>query len=262
MSTCCAKFIEAHTQTEMFVYFVTDIVTKSDENRRRALTALIDINQNGPEEQERLERQLRQGDVATNQLRRYSQLILQTMISRAVDNFLVYVSDLLSTVFRTRPEMLRSNEQVLLEFVLKHDSMDELIEALAERRVERLAYTGMSKLAADLKDTIGFSLFESSKDLARAVRIVEARNLIVHNRAIVNRTYLRRVVDAREALGEPLVFDVNTVFDDVEYLAKMAVLADVRATEKWGLELVPYRREASEDSSARSSASAVQRSSD
>lgn len=60
--------------------------------------------------------------------------------------------------------------------MLSHESMDELVRALAERRVDRLAYRGLRELAADLKDTLGLVLFDNEDDLPRAERIVETRN--------------------------------------------------------------------------------------
>jgi len=238
MSQCCVGFVESYRQTQNFVFFVTEVVTRSDETRRIAIEALL--HGASPEERQRLEEDRAKGNTATNALRRYAQLILETIITRTVDNYLTYVAELLATVFRTRPEMLRSAEQVPLEFVLKHDNMDDLLGALAERRVERLAYSGMGRLAKDLEDTIGFSLFDSPGDLERAMRLVEDRNLIVHNRAVVNSTYLRRLPGSGRRIGERLVFDVNATFADVDFLAKMAVLADVRATEKWSLPVVPF----------------------
>lgn len=39
---------------------------------------------------------------------------------RVVDNYLCYVTDLLSLLFRSRPECLKSSETVTLDFVLDH----------------------------------------------------------------------------------------------------------------------------------------------
>jgi hypothetical protein len=123
--------------------------------------------------------------------------------ARGVDNFLTFLSELLALLFRERPETLRSSEQqVKVAFVLQHNSMEELTEALGERRVEQLAYAGMRELADRLDDQLGFQLFETEDELRRAIEFIEARNLIVHNRGIVNRTYISRVPWKRAELGE------------------------------------------------------------
>jgi hypothetical protein len=56
---------------------------------------------------------------------------------RYVDNYLVYVADLIALLFRTRPEALRSSEQVSLEQVLRHRSLDDFIAWQVDERVNQ-----------------------------------------------------------------------------------------------------------------------------
>lgn len=113
--------------------------------------------------------------------------------------------------------------------------MDELIEALAERRVERLSYQGMDALAKDVEETLGFSLFPSSTDLGTAVKAVETRNLIVHNRAVANRRYLSRMPDAAVKLGERVRLEPEDVSGTMRFLDAAVVDTEQRAVEKWAL---------------------------
>ena len=171
------------------------------------------------------------------ELRKFLPLLEESTLARGVENFLTYIADLLSIVFKTRPEMLRSREQTVdIEFVLEHDSMDGLIDALADRRVERLAYSGVRDLADYLHDSLGFDLFTSEADLDSAVRIVEGRNVVVHNRAIVNRVYVSRVRDTPQKIGERLSLDFDGLYRDLAFLATTVRDVDERAAEKWGIE--------------------------
>ena len=113
--------------------------------------------------------------------------------------------------------------------------MEELVAWLAERRVERLAYQGMSTLAEDLSERLGLSLFGEPEDAGRAIRIVEIRNLIVHNRAVVNRVFLSRVPDYPAKEGDRIEIDVDDLFEDVQFLAGLCFDLDRRAAEKFGL---------------------------
>ena len=166
-------------------------------------------------------------------------VVFQMLVTRSVDSFLTYIADLLALLFRTRPEMLRSAEQVRTEFILRFDSMDDLVEALAERRVERLSYAGMDDLTTNLSESVGFDLFPDAADLARAARIVEDRNLIVHNRAVVNRRYLSKVAEATTALGDRLELDFEPVFADLSFLTERATDIDARAAAKWSIAQSP-----------------------
>lgn len=138
------------------------------------------------------------------ELRRHRQLLLQMLLTRAADAFLLYVSAVLAVVFRSRPATLRSSEQVKVDFVLAHQTMEELVADLAERRVTALSYQGMVELVESLRERLGLALFANRNDLDRAVRIVETRNLIVHNRGVVNRRFLSRVADFPADEGDVL----------------------------------------------------------
>jgi hypothetical protein len=122
----------------------------------------------------------------------FSPLLAEMNWCRGVDNFLTFVSHLLGQIVRQRPETLKSSKTAPLELILSFDSMDSLVDHLAEKRVHDLAYAGLTKLNDVLLSELGFELFPLEEDLKRAILIVETRNIIVHNRAIVNDIYLKR----------------------------------------------------------------------
>jgi hypothetical protein len=169
-------------------------------------------------------------------LLQYGRFVMEMLLVRATDNFLTYIAELLALVFTTRPETLKSNEMVRLEEILQHSTMEDLVQYLAERRVERLSYQGMKDLQKDLADRLGFELFLSDESLARAIRIIEVRNLIVHNRGIVNRLFQTRTGDSKVAIGSPVRITLaNTMIEDLDLLAKSVVQMDERAAVKFGL---------------------------
>jgi len=238
-----ARFFDAHEKVATFLLFVANLVVRADEVRKIAAEALLKGDPE-PEKREELERKLEEGDVVSDTLRKeYRQLLFETTLARAVDNFLTYVAELMSVVFKTRPETLRSGAKVEIAYILSHDSMDDLIENLAERRVEQLAYAGLRELQENLETTLGFQLFTSEEELEQAVMLVEGRNIVVHNRGVVNKTYLSRVPGFDGKLGERLQFNVDPFFDDLAFLAKAGVDIDARAAAKWDI-----RRSASRDS--------------
>ena len=175
----------------------------------------------------------------SERLSRYAGFLSETVLTRSVDNFLSYVSELLAAAFRTRPEILRSNEEVRVDFVLDHRTMDELIEALADRRVERLAYKGLRDLAHYLSDRLGFDLFPEVDEFDAAIFTVECRNLLVHNRGVVNPTFLSRVPDPELfALGERLKLDVETIWGGIRIFDIAVAQADTWAARNWDVPCV------------------------
>lgn len=165
----------------------------------------------------------------------------EIILCRGVDNFLSYVTQLLALIFRNKPEMLRSSERIKLDYILEHQSMEDLIHDLVERKVNDLSYQGMRKLNTSLAEQIGFQLIPDGQELDETVRIIESRNLIVHNRGIVNELYLMRVPNSNESLGKKLNLESDSIFDDLEFLSKKVISIDVNAAKKFSLPLVKMK---------------------
>jgi hypothetical protein len=216
-----------------FVGYLTRVASSADEKAKIAIQALY--QERDPEKYHKeLDHVERQG--ATQVLRRrHRTLVLEMMLSRAADNFLAYITELLVMVFRCRPETLRSSETVRLDAILRHTTMPELIHELAERRVHQLSYQGMRELASYLSERLGFDLVQKPEDLEHAIWIIEARNIIVHNRGIVNELFLKRTSGRSVPIGESLQLDTDQIFDDLEFIARSVYGIDQRAVQKFNL---------------------------
>ena len=219
--------------------YVAKMATSIDETARvsrRALAAyqagdVEKYHEDDPEGEQRIKER-----GAITALRKWhGPLLVEMMLCRGTDNFLTYVAELLSLVFHTRPETLRSSEMVGLETILNHRTMDELVSFLAEQRVNRLSYKGMADLSEYLSERLAFDLFPNPDGLEQASRIVELRNLIVHNRGIVNARFLSRTRDTSASAGQALNLDSDRVLEDLKFLALSVNDADARAVEKFGL---------------------------
>jgi hypothetical protein len=195
MTEPCSRFFRWHYQLWGFFFFIIATVTKTDEVARTAAKALYDYYEQDEGKKAQFKQIIEGGGGAVEALRSYREVLLQMTFSRGADNYLTYVAELLALIFISRPETLRSSETMRLDFVLGHSSFEDLIDALAERRVERLSYQSMRDLASDLSEKLDFGLYSSTEELDRIVRIVETRNLTVHNRAVVNRRYLQKLPD-------------------------------------------------------------------
>lgn len=113
--------------------------------------------------------------------------------------------------------------------------MPDLVKALAERKVNELAYVGMRALAKYLSERLGLDLFSREEDLARASRIIEVRNVVVHNGAVVNQVFLSRLPDSPAKLGDQLLFEMATVEEDMKFLMETVTDIDERAAVKFEL---------------------------
>jgi hypothetical protein len=224
-TTAASNFFAAHMELMGFLNYVAFLPPHIDG-------VLDDLGGPGGDEKSKPSKVFQRG------LDPFRRLFGEVLISRAVDSYLTYISELLSLVFRERPETLRSKEQIGVDFVLGFDSIEELQGAIAERRVERLAYRGMAELADWVKDSMGFTLV-TDRDTLRAIEsLVEKRNLIVHHRGVIDHRFIRKCGTAHGDVG-----DVLNLREDAEaafiVLSEVVWDADKRAASKWELERNP-----------------------
>jgi hypothetical protein len=157
------------------------------------------------------------------------------LAARQVDNFLTYVVQLLALIFAACPDLLRSQEQVRVDFVLSYPDKDSLIRALIERRVDRSAYLGMRDLDDDIQRRLGFSLFSAQDDRETAVKLIEIRNVIVHNRGIVSKLAASRCPALKPAIGKPVGLTSNILTDHRNFFGRLAREIDAKAVKKFGI---------------------------
>lgn len=168
-------------------------------------------------------------------VRRNEALICEMAACRVVDNYLIYVSDLLALIFTARPETLKSSEVVTLEFVLTNQTTPQLINAIVRRKVDKLSYQGMKELLDFCSKQLKFPLFKEQNDLIEAVHLVEIRNIIVHNRGLVNDSFLRRVKDSGLSKGLQIKLVWQEVLNYANFLSRSVANLEYDAGEKFGI---------------------------
>jgi hypothetical protein len=181
------------------------------------------------------DRHIRPGMGAFDELRSHAPLIFQFFLSRAADNYAVYISNLLAEIFTHRPEVLRTSERVSLDDVLVHKSMQSFIATLAERRVNNLMNDGTRKLAEYVTAHMGFPLFDTPEGLDKMVEIGAVRNVIAHNRGVVDKRLAERLPKRNWPIGEPVPLTDGYLWDAMTNLNASVADIDRRAIQKFGL---------------------------
>lgn len=216
-----------------FVGFVSNLVLRADKTIELAVRAL-EGDEAGNKVWTDPERKSSKSVMQEN----YSRIFLEMVVQRSVDDFLLYLARLLRIIFTAQPSALKSSETIRIEEILEYSSLDDLLSHIAERKVDRLAYKSVSELSTELERSLGLSLVSSDSDLRRLVDIVETRNLITHNDAIVNLRYIERT---RSSLAEGIriPLDVDDAFSTIVFLREIAEGVDSRAIPKFGLPSSP-----------------------
>lgn len=257
MSDALAEFSNDVQRSAVFFGALYDIAGTTDHLANAAAAQLLRERGADHPDRKAWEASLREPHRRLEWFRSHQDLLVEFLVTRAVDQFLTYTTRLLASAYRAKPEMLKSSEQVRVEDVLRYRTMEDLVEYLAEQQVNRLAYRSLGDLAEYLEDRLGFAMFRGPEERAEAVRLVELRNLIVHNGRRVNRTYLTRVAGATAKLGELLPINPQAVRDLV-VLVDIADRMDQLAEAKFGVPRNvagrPFRMSEAEKASLTSSA--------
>jgi hypothetical protein len=173
--------------------------------------------------------------LASSRVFAHTPLLLELILCRSVDSYLAYIAGMLGLIFRSAPATLPSERTIKYAEVLAHDTLEGVVDYMAEVEVQRLAYQGMRSLAEELRCRPGLVLYEGKGDLATAIELVQVRNLIVHNRGVVNRRFLERVGGSRYRLAETLRLDPMWLSNGANFLFRSAVDIEGRATSTFSL---------------------------
>jgi hypothetical protein len=166
--------------------------------------------------------------------------IAETLLTRAVDGYLVYLGELLAMVYEANPNALPPEASIPGTLALELDDRDALARELAGRRVRALSRKGIHALNKPFA-ALHFPLFDSREERRAIERTLAQRDLIVHNRGIVDAAYRDRVRESRTPIGEPLPLGRLAVVDDSVMLVEAAVRVDRAAVQRWEFGSVEIR---------------------
>src|ERR1700688_1696377 len=142
---------------------------------------------------------------AVAQMDVHSAVLGEMLFCRGVNSFLTYLADLMTLVYEKYPKKLPSNKQTTYGFCVEHHMAGDLISALAEETVLGLTHQNFDALAQYFKKNLDLVLFKEDAGSAKAALSVDIRNIITHNRGIVNRFFIQRNPGFADDLGKRVV---------------------------------------------------------
>jgi hypothetical protein len=178
----------------------------------------------------------------TKFLRSNRQAFLEMFLSRMVDNFQNYLVDLIREILHSKPTMLSTRQQSLtLEEVLTYDRIEDLVRDVIERKVNSLSYEGFSDLQKWCTDR-GIPISVPATRLAEVIELIATRNIIAHNRGIVDERYIRSVRHPSFPLGARRDLSVDYFYEAKNLLDKIVYNTDKSAQKKFALPKVQIKR--------------------
>jgi hypothetical protein len=179
---------------------------------------------------------------ATRALRRSRQELLELFLGRSVDNFQTYVVSIIRAALRKQPKILSDSKYELdVKSILDHASIESLLYDLVERKVDDLSYRGFEDLQSwCLKH--GIPLTAPTGKLAEVIELIATRNLIGHNRGVVDQKYLRIAKASRFQAGERRKLKPDELFAAIALLGQIVEATDRAVATSFGLEILPLEK--------------------
>lgn len=189
-TNACFDFFDSYRKINEFMFFVLSMVAHINNitDLSRELQLIFASNK---DDIKRLHEKWEKSGSVVDDFKQHKQVFFEIILARHVENYLVYVSTLLYEIFIQRPETLKSSEKIDIETVLSHTNLESLIHSLAEKKVNELSYKSFIDLNKYFFDKFRLSLVES-EEMKYINDAIETRNLIVHNRTIINKRYLQK----------------------------------------------------------------------
>jgi hypothetical protein len=225
-------------ETLSLFHFVLDLTVHSDYAAFVAKEVLED--RDAPKGLTPLDLASKNPGPRTRFIRKRSQALLEMILTRMVDGFNTYTSEIIRAALRARPEVLRSNEQVRLDYVLKFASFEQLREDLVDRKVLELGYKGFHDLDEWCQSRLGIASISAEEASDELTELIETRNAISHARGRVGPKYHRLVPGSAFKLGEVRTLSVDYLYASARLLFDTVASMDKEIASKFGLSTSTY----------------------
>lgn len=182
----------------------------------------------------------------------HTPFVRERMLCAVVETLLWYLAALLRTVFTLHPyQMLARSKStdtdglrvdagesaVPLRAILEYETREQLLASIVDDKVDRLSYRSLKSLDAYFREALKLSLTDDKTLLQSATRAVAMRNLLVHNRGLVNRRFRSLWGDDAPPLGHRVNVDDTFLRETYEVVETLVDDLDARAVWKYFLDL-------------------------
>jgi hypothetical protein len=168
----------------------------------------------------------------TDQIERADRLVDRLLFAAAIDTFQTYLSDLLLEIITKHPRCL-SSKQIKAQWIFEEPDIDSLKRRLLEKHVVDLGYRNVPDLIDEIKENFGLDIAQGWLGALRLSVLFQIRNLITHNRGVINTIFQFRVHSHKSRIGTPVRVPTPLVVG--RYLMRKAQWIDGAACTKFDL---------------------------
>ena len=166
---------------------------------------------------------------------------VEIALCRSVDNYLIYISNVIAEIYRSNPRMLKSSEQVTFEDVLQHGSLDEFVDWAIERRISTLSFKGFNEISKYVNEKLGLSLVQNSEMRSSIAHLIAVRNLLIHKRGVIDGAFLRASMEVEQKKGRRYFTTGKDIEGALNSTYEAVCDLDGRARAKFSLSTIETR---------------------
>jgi hypothetical protein len=232
-TVAACRFYEQHARDMQHVAAASMILNEYERILKGLGAAFAEIAPDGPEHL--FPEFFRRRDQLRSTVDLITPAAAELGLTRCVENFLCYVSDIITDTLIARPELLKTQEQVSLEDVLQHDSIDGFISWAAENRVAQLSFKGLEEISGYIKKRLGLDLHQDEEDWKKLKKGVALRNLIVHRRSVIDQRFIYLTGEKNLVKGEVYKTIMRDYVRTAEAAMKIVGQFDEKVAEKFAI---------------------------
>lgn len=170
------------------------------------------------------------------QLRNSRQELIEMFLSRVVDNFQIYLVEIIRLALQKEPRILSERKQeITLGHILKFDSIEALTRDIIEKKLNDLAYDGFGSLEKWCRDK-AIPLMVPDDERGKIVELIALRNIIAHARGVVDERYKAAAPSSKFKVGEKRELQTDDLFAAIETLDSIAGATDTAVGTKFGID--------------------------
>ena len=166
----------------------------------------------------------------TNRIRaieKYPELVNNMVLIYLVALFDAFILDSIKAIISHKKEILRSSKQITYDEVLEFEHISSLHSYMIEKETVDLGYKSLKDEFKFINSKFGINIKECAIKVDELSEIHATRNLLVHNKGIVNQAYKDTVPNSKLDIGNR-----RAVTDDYFKEAQDKILTVVKFLHK------------------------------
>ena len=143
------------------------------------------------------------------------------------------LGDVVRTIITRYPQKLGTKRTITLQHVLEAKTLEDVHLRATDSLLNDLAYKSPSEFAESLASLLSINLLECPA-FHRYIELKATRDVFIHNRSVVNDTYLRKAGShARARAGHTLVVDIPYFLESYEACLQLTEWLESKLHEHW-----------------------------